>query len=145
MKYKYAWSKNKDDEIWRGGPCETLKECVEEALAEDFDMTDTFSIGHIEPYEVDYDFADTIIERLGEDAYDVVGEVAYDWLANVSKEALEKLNIRISTVIKEWLKEINEEPTFYKVFPCEECTLREAMDIYYGQVKNTPKGGKLNV
>ena len=144
MANKYAWSRNSDDEIWRGGPCDSIKECVDEAFAEDFEMDDTFAIGFIENYEIDYDFADCILERLCEDAYDEVGEVSYGWLDNVSKEDLEKLNNRITAVVADWLKEVHEEPTFYKVLPCEECTLREAMDIYYGQIKDTPKGGKAN-
>lgn len=142
MRYKYAWSENKDDEIWYGGPCDTIKECVDEALAENFNMTDTFSIGHIEPYEIKYDFAQDIVERLCEDAWDEVGEASEGWLDSAKRAQLDLLNKRITPIIMEWLKEINEEPTFYKILPCEECTLKEAMEIYYGQIKNAPKGGK---
>ena len=105
MKLKYAWSRNIDDDIWHGGPCDSIRECVEEALAEDYKMTDTIAIGRIEPYEVNYDFADFITERLGDDAYEEVGDVAEDWLRYVSKDDLEKLNTRITQVVKEWLKE----------------------------------------
>lgn len=143
MANKYAWSRNSDDEIWRGGPCDTIKECVEEAYDEGFEMTDTFAIGHIEPYKIDCDFADFLVERLAEDAYDEVGEIAYDWLGSVSKEAYEKLNEKITDVVKKWLKEIHEEPTFYKVLPCEECTLQEALNMYEDSVKNKPKGGSV--
>ena len=34
MKKKYAWSRNKTDDIWYGGICDSVKECVEEAKAE---------------------------------------------------------------------------------------------------------------
>ena len=142
MRYKYAWSKNKDDEIWYGGPCDTIKECVDEALAENFNMTDTFSIGHIEPYKIKYDFAQDIVERLCEDAWDEIGEASEGWLDSAERAQLDLLNKRITPIIMEWLKEINEEPTFYKILPCEECTLKEAMEIYCEQIKNAPKGGK---
>lgn len=144
MKQKYAWSRYSDDEIWHGGPCDSIRECVEEALDDGFELTDSFAIGIIEPYEVNYDFADDITYRLGEDAFDEVGEVASDWLNYVSKENLEKLNARVTTVVKEWLKEIHEEPSFYKVFPCEECTLQEALEIHNEKVANMSRGGKLD-
>lgn len=145
MANKYAWSRNSDDEIWRGGPCDTIRECVDEAIDEGFEMDDTFAIGFIENYEIDADFATFILERLGEDAYDEVGEISYDWLDNVSEEDVEKLNERLTEVVLGWLKEVHEEPTFYKVLPFEECTLKEAMNIYCEQVKNTSKGGKIDV
>lgn len=143
MSKKFAWSRHSDDEIWRGGPCDTIKECVEEALAEDMEMTDTFALGYLENYCMDLCFADYLIEYLQEDAYDEVGEVAYDWLDSVSKEQRESLNNKITEVIKEWLEEIHEEPSFYKVLPCKECTLEEALTIYQDQIKNIPKGGKV--
>ena len=33
MKKKYAWSRSKTDDIWLGGICDSVKECVEEAKA----------------------------------------------------------------------------------------------------------------
>lgn len=144
MTKKYAWSRHSDDEIWRGGPCDSIRECVEEALAEDYEMTDTFALGHIEEYNINCYFADDIIERLQNDAYDEVGEVAEDWLDNVSKEDREKLETRLFTVVQEWLKEIHELPSFYKVLPCEECTLREALEVHNSLTANSAKGGKIN-
>ena len=142
MVKKYAWSKNSDDEVWHGGPCDSIRECVKEATDEGYGVDETIALGLIEPYEVNYDFADEIVYRLCEDAYDEVGEVSDSWLDNVSKENLEKLNNRVTQVVLEWLKEINEEPTFYKVLPFEECTLLEAIGIHNDRVKNVSKGGK---
>ena len=146
MAKRYAWTRNSDDEIWRGGPCDSIKECVEEALDEGLTMEDTFAIGYIEEYKVDCtSFADDIIERLCEDAYDEVGEVSYDWLSCVARLETDKLNSRILEVVKQWLEEINEEPWFYKVLPCEECTLEEAMEIHNKKVANMSRGGKIDV
>ena len=139
MKKEYSWSRHSDDEIWRGGPCDTIRECVEEAFDEGYSMDDTFALGLIERYEVNYDFATDIVERLYEDACDEVGEVADGWLDSVKRPEIDKLNERIIPIVKEWLKEIGEEPSFYKVLPCEECTLREALEIN----KDKPKGGKV--
>jgi hypothetical protein len=145
MAEKYAWSRRSDDEIWRGGPCATIRECVEEALAEGYQLTDTFAIGIIEPYSIDTYFADMIIDRLQEHAYDEVGEVSDGWLDYVSKEDVARLDERLSQIIFDWLKEVKEEPTFYSIAPCHDCTLAEAIEMHKERTINTPKGGKFNL
>jgi hypothetical protein len=142
MVNKYAWSRHSDDEIWHGGPCDPIKECVEEAIAEGYELSDTFAIGLIENYSIDIDFADMIIERLQEDAYDVVGEVSDGWLDYVNRDDITHLDNKLRQVVNDWLKEIKEEPTFYTIAPCSECTLEEALAEHHERVKSTPKGGK---
>ena len=142
---RYAWSRNSDDEIWRGGPCDSIRECVEEAQDEDYELTDTIALGLIERYEVNYDFAQDIVERLCEDAWDEIGEASDGWLDSAKRPELDKLNAKILPIVREWLKEIHEEPSFYKVLPFEECTLKEAMEIHNEKVANMSRGGKTNV
>ena len=43
MKKKYVWSRNKTDDIWYGGICDSIKECVEEAKSEDYEDTALFN------------------------------------------------------------------------------------------------------
>ena len=64
MKKKYAWPRNKTDDIWYGGICDSVKECFEEAKAEDYEDTNAFAIGYVEPYEVNYVNSNLIIEYL---------------------------------------------------------------------------------
>jgi hypothetical protein len=144
MAEKYAWSRRSDDEIWYGGPCDSIRECVEEAQGEDFEMDDTIALGLIERYEVNYDFAQDIVERLCEDAWDEVGEATDGWLDSAKRPELDKLNEKILPIVREWLKEIHEEPSFYKILPFEECTLAEALALHETKVANAPKGGKDN-
>lgn len=141
---QYAWSRRSDDELWYGGPCDSIRECVEEAQGEDYEMDDTIALGLIERYEVNYDFAQDIVERLCEDAWDEVGEASDGWLDSAKRPELDKLNERILPIVREWLKEIHEEPSFYKVLPFEECTLAEALALHETKVANAPKGGKDN-
>ena len=141
---QYAWSRHSDDEIWYGGPCDSIRECVREASDEGYYESDTIALGLIERYEVNYDFAQDIVERLCEDAYDEVGEASDGWLDSIKRAELDKLNNKIIPIVKEWLKEMNEEPSFYKVLPFEECTLAEAMEIHKNKTATTAKGGKLN-
>lgn len=141
---QYAWSRRSDDELWYGGPCDSIRECVEEAQGEDYEMDDTIALGLIERYEVNYDFAQDIVERLCEDAWDEVGEASDGWLDSAKRPELDKLNEKILPIVREWLKEIHEEPSFYKVLPFEECTLAEALALHETEVANAPKGGKDN-
>ena len=137
---QYAWSRRSDDELWYGGPCDSIRECVEEAQAEDYELTDTIALGLIERYEVNYDFAQDIVERLCEDAWDEVGEASDGWLDSAKRPELDKLNAKILPIVREWLKEIHEEPSFYKVLPFEECTLAEALKLHQSKVADSPKG-----
>lgn len=141
---QYAWSRRSDDELWYGGPCDSIRECVEEAQGEDYEMDDTIALGLIERYEVNYDFAQDIVERLCEDAWDEVGEASDGWLDSAKRPELDKLNEKILPIVREWLKEIHEEPSFYKVLPFEECTLAEALALHETKVANAPKCGKDN-
>ena len=138
---QYAWSRRSDDELWYGGPCDSIRECVEEAQDEDYELTDTIALGLIERYEVNYDFAQDIVERLCEDAWDEVGEASDGWLDSAKRPELDKLNAKILPIVREWLKEIHEEPSFYKVLPFKECTLAEALELHQSKVADSPKGG----
>ena len=139
MTYRYAWTESIDDEIWRGGPCDSVNECAREALMEGYLPTSAFAIGIIEEYKVNYhDFADEIVYRLSEDAFNEVGAASEGWLDSLTKEDLEKLNCRVMEVIGQWLKEVNQVPSFYRVLPCGEHTVEEALR----SGKDSPKGGK---
>ena len=141
---QYAWSRNSDDEIWYGGPCDSIKECVKEASDEGYCPDETIALGLIERYEINYDFAQDIVERLCEDAWDEVGEASDGWLDSAKRPELDKLNERLIPIIKDWLKEIHEEPSFYKVLPFEECTLTEALALHNDKAATSAKGGKLD-
>ena len=130
MSKKFAWTKHKSDEIWRGGPCDSVKECVEEARAEGYSDEELFAIGYTERYEPNYVNSDMIIEYLQQDACDNVGEVAEDWLSDITHEQRAELESRVLKVVQEWLEYCGEKPTFYKVLPFDELTLKEALEKY---------------
>ena len=138
---RYAWTRSIDDEIWRGGPCDSIKECIEEALDEGYDLDDSIALGYVIDYEIDHDFSDEIVYRLSEDAFDTVGEASDGWLDCVKKEDLEVLNDRVMEVVKQWLKEIKEEPAFYSIEPFNSGTLLELLE----NEKTKTKGGILSV
>ena len=139
MKKGYAWTRKSNDDIWRGGICDSVKECIEEARYEGYEDSDTFALGYALPYEVDYIDGDLVIEALQEQAYDELGEVSESWLDSITREQREDLNNRLLKVVLEWLKDCKEEPSFYRVEPFDELTLQEALKKYVDYP--TEKGG----
>lgn len=120
-KKEYAWTDNPSDDIWRGGPCDSIKECMEDAVAiGDYKNGDTIAVGIIEKYMPTYVETDRLIEGLQEAATDEVGEVAEDWLWDIEKEDLKVLNERLLNTMLEWMKEYKYMPSFYKVHPLAE-------------------------
>lgn len=144
MKQRYAWARNSDDELWHGGPCDSIRECVREASDEGYLEDDTIAIGLVEPYTIGIDYAWRIIEDLQEDAFEEVGDASDSWLDNVSREHRENLNARIHSVVNSWLEEISEKPYFYKILPIKECTLKEAMEFHNEKVASMSRGGKID-
>lgn len=136
MKKRYAWSRRSNDEIWCGGICDSINECIDEAIA---DETDTIALGYAKPYEVEYIDGDLIIEWLQEQAYDEFGEVTEDWLDYITKEQREDLNNRLLKVVLEWLKDCKEQPTFYRVEPFDELTIQEALRKYVNRKSGEQK------
>ena len=137
MKKQYVWTRSVRDDIWRGGLCTNIKNCIVEAKSEGYQDSDTIALGYAIPYEVNYVNTDLIIEYLQESAYDEVGEVVDGWLDSITKERREDLENRVLKVVLEWLKECKEEPYFYTVEPFDELTIKEALQKYGA----TKKGG----
>lgn len=61
------------------------------------------------------DLADTVIDIIGNHAYDEYGEYAEDYLSDVSDDAEIELNIELCKVVKKWAKKHKYEPTFFRV------------------------------
>jgi hypothetical protein len=58
---------------------------------------------------------DRIIEDLGEEAYDEVGEYAEDYLTDVTLSHQKVLEERLNEVLVTWMKEFKYEPNFWTV------------------------------
>ena len=135
MKKKYVWTRSIRDDIWHGGLCDSIKNCIAEAKCEGYQDTDTIALGYAIPYEVNHIDGDYIIEYLQENAYDEIGEVSEDWLDYITREQREDLENRLLKVILEWLKDCKEEPNFYTVEPFDELMIKEALQKYGDQKK----------
>lgn len=113
-KWTYEISENSD--IWRGGIFDSKEEAIKEANSEAIEYDkDTFRIGIIEEvfnYGIDVNDA---LERINAITYDEVGEVAEDYLYDVTKEHKEELQDKLNEVFYKWQEKYNYKPTFYKV------------------------------
>lgn len=68
--------------------------------------------------------ADSVLERLGIDAYDVVGDVAEEWPDPRPDETL-VLEERLNAVLHKWLDEFCVHPSFYMVVDVEKHVVEE--------------------
>jgi hypothetical protein len=77
-----------------------------------------FYVGQIERY-VPSVCVNSLMEQIAENAFDEVGEVAEDYLYDVSKEDIQLLEERLNDVLSNWIDETNNKPTFWKIVNIE--------------------------
>lgn len=110
---KYTWNYDLDDEIWTHDSFSTIEECVEDAKENYHYNGDYIVVGKVKHYEPNVD-VDDVIERLQEQAYEDCGESSVGWI-DLENKNVEILSERVNKIVKDWLKETNQEPTFYSI------------------------------
>jgi hypothetical protein len=111
-----------DDGVWGTGSYhdskeDAIKEAKEYYLPEDYQ---TFYLGQIAPAEkAVYVDAERILEWIGEDFYEEMGESAEDYLRDVKQEHETILSERLSSVVNEWMREFGYEPNFFRIINVE--------------------------
>ena len=113
---QYTWSTQRDNEIWENTMCDSIEECFGEAsdCLGDSNVHELY-IGECIPYTQYGIDVDMILEDIANDAYDYLGEVAEDWMVDVTKEQKSELKKELDAVFYEWLTKNSLEPTFYSV------------------------------
>ena len=99
-----------------------FEELYEEEHGEIFNSENykkVFYVGQIERF-VPSVSADSVVEQIAENAYDEVGELAEDYLSHVSIKELVVLEEKFNKVLKEWMDETKNNPTFFKITNTEE-------------------------
>jgi hypothetical protein len=118
-KGQYTWENKQDAEIWYNDRFDTIEECIKDARKNGVEPGTMIAIGLCEDYTPVIN-VDDVLERVGEDAYEEVGEVAEGWPAFKSKEGFigsGSLEEKLNKVFNEWLEETNQVPGFYKIHP----------------------------
>jgi hypothetical protein len=99
------------------GEFDTKEQAVAEAIwyyKDDEKDQDFIWVGQTKPISSGVN-VDSIIEQLGEEAYDQAGEYAEDYLTNVTLNHQRVLEERLNEVLLAWMKEYNYEPNFWTV------------------------------
>lgn len=116
MSKKWTYELDINRDIWRGGVFNSREEAIEEATKEALiDDIEKFKIGVIKDvpnFGVD---VDTVIEDIQNAMYDEIGEVAEDYLDDVSKGHLLELEEQLNEVFYKWQEKYNYKPTFYSI------------------------------
>ena len=68
---------------------------------------------------------DSVLENLSEEAYDLAGEYAEDYLSNVKLNHQKVLEERLNFVLESWMKEFKYEPNFFTVVNVEKVIVSE--------------------
>jgi hypothetical protein len=120
-----------NEDIWSSGEdFDTKEEAIETGVKEAKDIMEVeqfdsyyFWVGQIQEY-VPCINAYSVLDNLAENACEQCGEVAEDYLYPVSKEEIHKLEDMLNEALKKWMKETNNEPTFYSIINVEKINVR---------------------
>lgn len=107
---QYSWST--DEETYQDR-CESIEHAISEALnsGRDFEVGQTLYIGEAIPVEVSQLVdADSVIDSISCQAYELSGEVSEDYLAGVTKEQKDELE----SLIAAWADRV-ETPSFWQI------------------------------
>jgi hypothetical protein len=99
------------------GDFDTKEQAIDEAIwyyKDDEKDQDFIWVGQIKPVSVGVNI-DSLLEQLGEEAYEEAGEYAEDYLTNVTLSHQKILEQRLNNVLVAWMKEFNYEPNFWTV------------------------------
>ena len=116
-KIMFTWNEDANSDIWYNDKFNTVKECLEDAKKSGVAPGTEIAIGVCEDY-IPHIYADDVLERLGDNASEEVGEVADDWLQWEHGKGYYKADLleeKLNKVLDEWLKETNQVPNFYKI------------------------------
>lgn len=115
-KEKWTYELNTMSDIWRGYICDSRQQAIHEGTQDALiDNIDKFKIGICEDTFNHGPDVDEVLERIAETVYDDVGEVAEDYLSDVTKEHKEELQDKLNEVFYAWQEKYNYKPSFYTI------------------------------
>ena len=101
---------------------DSINECLEEARAENDENYKRVYIGIVTEVDIRVD-ADDVIENIQNRVYSEHGEVAEEYLDDVTKEQLNELDEALNKVFNEWKDKYKFEPNFFTVEEIKEYDL----------------------
>lgn len=113
---EWTYEVNVNNDIWRGDLVNSREEAIEKGMREAKEEGfKNFKIGTaVKPLELDLD-VEFLLERIAESYADEYGEIAEDYLSDVSREDQIELEQKLNKVFYEWIKEKGYTPSFYGI------------------------------
>ncbi len=115
----YSWAEYEDQEIWNNGKFETVEDCIRDALGSGYVYGDTIYVGLCADVEISGIDLSQQLEAVEENMYDQVGEVSEGWdISSITEKRRSIYRLyeeRLQELIKNYIKEIGEEPGFYTI------------------------------
>lgn len=121
-----TWEDRKDEEIWSNAQFDTVEECIEDAKRYDYKAGDKIYIGDCVDVDIQV-YLDETLERIEDNMYEDVGVVSESWDISSRKgreDIYDKYEEKLKELIMEYLKEINEVPSFYKIKNIREVVIK---------------------
>lgn len=139
---KWTYELNTMSDIWRGGVHNSRQEAIEEATKEAvIDDIEKFKVGVCEEvfnYGIDVDDA---LERINAIMYDEVGEVAEDYLYDVTREHKEELQDKLNEVFYAWQEKYNYKPSFYTIVDEEIIEVKKEQCVCWSKYEKSLNSG----
>lgn len=113
---EWTYATNIHNDIWRGDLFNSREEAIQEGMKEAKEEGfKNFKIGiAVKPLELNLD-VEFLLERISESYFDEYGEIAEDYLTDVSSEDQVELEKRLNKVFYEWINEKGYTPSFYGI------------------------------
>ena len=119
----YTWMSCPNAEVWDHDTFETIQECIDDAKVNYGVKTgDTIYIGECQDVSIGGIYFDDVLCRVEEDMYEQVGEISEGWDIYSTngcyadrRPIQDKYNEKLRQLVIDYIKEIGETPTFYKV------------------------------
>lgn len=109
MNKEYSWTENQTDDIWYHGKFDSIEACIKDAISCGKKPGEKIVIGICEAY-VPHLNADTLLDQVGEDAYEEVGEAAEGYQSLRTGKAIKMLTSCRKKLIRHsmngWRKQI---------------------------------------
>lgn len=122
----YTWMSVPDASIWTNAQWSSIEECVQEAMDQGIGYGETIWVAECEPIDISVSEScalESFLEAVEQHVYEQAGEVAEDWdivrhtgrTYEKRKERYEKLESDMDELLRQYVKDIGEWPTFYKI------------------------------
>ena len=131
MEKEYSWSWKADSDNY-SSPYDTIEECLEQARLEyEGNVRKTIYIGIVEEsFDSGVD-TDSVIEKIQNDAYSEYGEVAEEYLEDITKEQLNELDTVLNEAYSKWKEKHNIKTSFYNIIEIKEYNLKTVECLGY--------------